>query len=126
MAEIPQNSFQGPLAPKFGLTDNARSSIPGGPKVDIPKKRNYGKLLPAGALALALLILPLTLQQLGKSQDVRQQASQPTPTIVLPTSTVASPTPTPLQVSLTPAPTVQPFISPTSLASPSVSLTPTR
>jgi preprotein translocase subunit SecY len=93
MAEIPQNSFQGPLAPKIGLNDDTRSSIPGGgPK--IPKKRNYTGLLPVGILALALLILPLTIQQLGKQQNVRQNASGPTPTIVLPTPVVKD-TPTP-------------------------------
>ncbi len=92
MADIPQNSFQGPLAPKYGLNDNYKSTPPGGGKVDIPKGRNYGKFIPVGAIALALLILPLTIQQLGQQQDTRQQASEPTPTINLPTKT---PTPTP-------------------------------
>ncbi len=108
MADIPQNSFQGPLAPKYGLNDNFRNPIPGGPKVNIPKGRNYGKLIPVGAVALALLILPLTIQQLGQQQDNRQQASQPTPTISLPVQ-VTSPTPTPTPVNerfpLSPTPT---------------------
>ena len=77
MAVIPQNSFQGPLAPKIGLNDSVRNPIPGGPKIDIPKKRNYGRLLPVGALALALLILPLTIQQLSQTQDNRRNASEP-------------------------------------------------
>ena len=93
MAEIPQNSFQGPLAPKIGLNDDFRNPIPGGGS-KIPKKRNYTGLLPVGMLALALLILPLTIQQLGKQQDVRQNASQPTPTITVPTPVVKD-TPTP-------------------------------
>jgi preprotein translocase subunit SecY len=94
MAEIPQNSFQGPLAPKIGLNDNMRNPLPGG-GAKIPKKRNYSGLIPVGALALALLILPLTIQQLSKQQDTRQQASQPTPTIVLPTQTTGRVTVTP-------------------------------
>ncbi len=94
MADIPQNSFQGPLAPKIGLNDNFKNPVPGGGKVDIPKGRNYGKLIPVGAIALALLILPLTIQQLSQQQDTRQQASEPTPTITLPTRTT-SPSPTP-------------------------------
>ncbi len=94
MAEIPQNSFQGPLAPKIGLNDSYKNPIPGGPKNDIPKGRNYGRLIPVGAIALALLILPLTINQLNQQQDIRQSASEPSPTIVLPVS-VTSPTPTP-------------------------------
>ncbi len=102
MADIPQNSFQGPLAPKYGLTDNYKSTPPGGPKVDIPKSRNYGKFIPVGAIALALLILPLTIQQINQQQDNRQQASQPTPTIEIPTGTATvTPTPTP-EVELVP------------------------
>lgn len=92
MAEIPQSSFQGPLAPKIGLNDSVSNPVPGGPKIP-PKKRDYTHFIPVGALGLALLILPLTIQQLSQQQDVRQQASQPTPTIVAPTSTVATPTP---------------------------------
>ena len=106
MAEIPQNSFQGPLAPKFGLNDSIRNPIPGGPKINIPRGRNYSRLLPVWALALALLILPLTIQQLSQTQDNRQNASQPTPTIVLPTSVVAnSPTPSPLPTITSPGAT---------------------
>ncbi len=112
MAEIPQNSFQGPLAPKIGLNDSYQNPIPGG-GAKIPKRRNYSHLLPVGAIALALLILPLTIQQLGQNQDTRQRASEPTPTIVLPTSVVATPT-------LTPSPLIS--INPT--ASPSPKLTP--
>lgn len=100
MAEIPQNSFQGPLAPKFGLNDSMRNPIPGGPKMP-PPKRNYSHFIPVGALALALLILPLTIQQLSQQQDVRQQASEPTPTIVTPTSVTAT-TPTPTIPALVP------------------------
>ena len=92
MADIPQSSFQGPLAPKYGLNDNYKKPLPGVP--NIPKGRNYGKFIPVGAIALALLILPLTIQQLGQQQDTRQQASEPTPTIAIPTK-VTSPTPTP-------------------------------
>ena len=99
MAQIPQNSFQGPLAPKYGLNEDLRNTIPGGPNVNIPKKRNFSRLLPVGALAIALLILPLTISQLGQQQDVRQNASGPEPTIVFPTSVIGSPTPV---VSLTP------------------------
>lgn len=84
MAEIPQNSFQGPLAPKIGLNESYRNPIPGGPKIDEPKRRNYGRLIPVGAIALALLVLPLTIDQLNQQQDTRQQASEPTPTIVVP------------------------------------------
>jgi hypothetical protein len=99
MAEIPQNSFQGPLAPKLGLNDNYNNPIPGGGGPKISKKRNYTGLVPVGFLALALLILPLTIQQLGKQQDIRQNASQPTPTITVPTPVVKdTPTPTPRPV----------------------------
>lgn len=104
MAEIPQNSFQGPLAPKIGLNDTYQNPIPGG-GAKIPKRRNYSALIPVGALAIALLILPLTIQQLGQQQDTRQKASEPTPTIVVPTSTVATPTPTVIPTA-TPTPTV--------------------
>lgn len=86
MAEIPQNSFQGPLAPKIGLNDTVQSPIPGG-GAKIPKKRNFTGLIPVGALAIALLILPLTIQQINQQQSTKQQASQPTPSIVLPTQT---------------------------------------
>lgn len=104
MAEIPQNSFQGPLAPKIGLNDTFQNPIPGG-GAKIPKKgRNYTGLIPVGAFAIALLILPLTIQQLSQQQDTRQKASEPTPTIVLPTSTV--PTPTPTIIPPTPTPTI--------------------
>lgn len=112
MAEIPQNSFQGPLAPKIGLNDSVQNPIPGG-GVKIPKRgRNYTGLIPVGALAIALLILPLTIQQLGNQQDIRQKASEPTPTIVLPTSVVATPTPT---ISPTPTVTENPITPPTKL-----------
>lgn len=104
MAEIPQNSFQGPLAPKIGLNDNFRNPIPGG-GAQIPKGRNFGKFIPVGAIALALLILPLTIDQLGKQQDTRQQASEPTPTIVMPVSNVTT----------TPVPTI--VVEPTSTTS---------
>jgi hypothetical protein len=108
MAELPQNSFQGPLAPKIGLNDNFQNPIPGG-GAKMPKKRNYSALLPVGALALALLILPLTISQMSQQQDTRQRASEPTPTVVIPTSVVNTPTPSPTptpeqgQASLTPA-----------------------
>jgi len=99
MAEIPQSSFQGPLAPKYGLNDNYRNPIPGGPKINIPKGRNYGKFIPIGAIGIALLILPLTIQQLNQQQDVRQQASEPTPTINVPVSVITP------SVSISPIPT---------------------
>lgn len=105
MADIPQSAFQGPLAPKIGLNDTFQNPIPGG-GAKIPKKRNFSGLLPVGAIALALLILPLTIQQLSQQQDTRQNASAPQPTIVLPTS-VTQPTPT-----LTPTPSVQLISSP--------------
>lgn len=92
MAEIPRTSFQGPLAPKIGLNDSIKNPIPAGPKIKLPG-RNYSHFIPVAALGLALLILPLTIQQLSVQQDVRQQASEPTPTIALPTSVVSSPTP---------------------------------
>ena len=95
MAELPKNAFQGPLAPKIGLNDNYKNPIPGG-GANIPKGKNYGKFIPVGAIALALLILPLTIDQLGKQQDTRQQASEPTPTIVTPVSNVTN-TPTPTE-----------------------------
>lgn len=94
MAEIPQNSFQGPLAPKIGLSESYRNPIPGGAKNDIPKGRNYGRLVPVGAIALALLVLPLTISQINQQQDIRQQASEPTPTIITPVNVNASPSPT--------------------------------
>lgn len=87
MAEIPQNSFQGPLAPKYGLNDNFRNPIPGGGNLPKKEKRKFTGLIPVGAIALALLILPLTLQQLNQQQDTRQRASGPKPSIVLPTQT---------------------------------------
>lgn len=89
MADLPQNSFQGPLAPKVPLNDSYRSPLhentntssnPGG-----GGGRNFGKILPYGAIAVALLVIPLTINQLGQQQDVRQRASEPTPTIELPT-----------------------------------------
>lgn len=94
MAEIPQNSFQGPLAPKIGLNDTFKNPIPGGAKNDIPKGRNYGRLIPVGAIALALLVLPLTISQINQQQDVRQRASEPTPTIITPVNANTSPSPT--------------------------------
>lgn len=99
MAEIPQSSFQGPLAPKYGLNDNFRNPVPGGAKIDIPKSRNYGKFIPIGAIGLALLILPLTIQQLNQQQDTRQQASEPTPTISVPVSVITP------NITITPIPT---------------------
>ena len=95
MAEIPQNSFQGPLAPKYGLNDNFRNPIPGGGNLPKKEKRKFTGLIPVGAIALALLILPLTLQQLNQQQDTRQRASGPAPTVVFPTSVIKlSPTST--------------------------------
>lgn len=98
MAVTPSSSFQGPLAPKHGLSDSFHSPIQ---NQDLQKnsdnkgggKRTVGKYIPFAALGLALLVLPLTLEQLNQQQDVRQQASQPTPTITLPTP-IPSPTPT--------------------------------
>jgi len=118
MAEIPQNSFQGPLAPKFGLNDNFQNPIPGG-GAKMPKKRNYSGLIPVGALGLALLILPLTISQLSQQQDTRQHASEPTPTIVFPTSVVSTPTPTP-----SPTPTIEPSPTPPPTIQPSITLAP--
>lgn len=93
MATLPSSSFQGPLAPKIGLNDSFRSPLHENQQ-EAPSgsggKRNYGRLLPVGAIALALLVLPLTLSQLNQEQDVRQQAAEPTKAI-LPTRT---PTPT--------------------------------
>lgn len=90
MAEIPQNSFQGPLAPKIGLNEDYKKSI----NVNSSGRgRNYGKFIPVGAIALALLVLPLTIDQINKQQDVRQRASEPTPTIIVPVGGNLSPTP---------------------------------
>ena len=100
MAEIPQNSFQGPLAPKFGLTDNARASFQH-EKVIGNTKRNYSGLIPVVGIAVAILVLPLTVQQLNQRQDTRQRASGIEPTKVVPTQTTSKP-------SITPKPTRYP------------------
>lgn len=110
--------FDGPLAPRIGFNNTIQNPIPGGqsPKQSQNEdkggggfKFNGGKLLPFGAIALALLVLPITLSQLNQSQDNRQRASEIKrfPTQVIPSAT--------------------PFPSPTDTptASPSVSLTPT-
>lgn len=107
MAEIPQSSFQGPLAPKTGLSDNFKNPIPGGLKNDTGGKRNYGKFIPVGAIALALLILPLTISQINQQQDIRQSASEPTPTIITPTEGTPTPIPTG-EASLSPTETLPP------------------
>lgn len=91
MAEIPQNSFQGPLAPKIGLNEDYKKDIPSTPSGG---RRNYARFIPVGAIALALLVLPLTIDQIGRQQDIRQQAEQPTPTIIVPVGGQTSPTPT--------------------------------
>lgn len=83
MAEIPLNSFQGPLVPKIGLNEDYKKSIPSGEK-NISGGRSYGKFIPVGAIALALLVLPLTIDQIKQQQDIQQRASEPTPTIVIP------------------------------------------
>lgn len=98
MAEIPQSSFQGPLAPKMGLGDSFKSPLQENQNDQPPKSggRNLGKLIPIGAIALALLVLPLTISQLSQQQDIRQRASEPVPTIILPTKAISTPTPTPI------------------------------
>lgn len=102
MATLPSSSFQGPLAPKIGLNDSFRSPLhenPGAPSGGSGGKRNYGRLLSIGAIALALLVLPVTLSQLNQQQDVRQQAAQPTKA-VMPTR-VPTPTTTPISINET-------------------------
>lgn len=109
--------FDGPLAPRIGFNNTIQNPIPGGqsPKQSQNEEKgggrfkfNGGKLLPFGAIALALLVLPITLSQLNQNQDNRQRASEITR---FPTQVIPSPTP---------------FLSPTEtpIASPSVSLSP--
>lgn len=98
MAEIPQNSFQGPLAPKYGLNDNFKNPITGGGNIPNKEKRKFTGLIPIGAIALALLILPLTLQQLNTQQNTRQRASGPVSKEIKPTPVLKKPSPTPTVV----------------------------
>ncbi len=109
--------FDGPLAPRIGFNNTIQNPIPGGqsPKQSQNEEKggggfkfNGGKLLPFGAIALALLVLPITISQLNQSQDNRQRASE---IKRFPTQVIPSPTP---------------FLSPTNTptASPSVSLSP--
>lgn len=111
MANIPPSSFQGPLAPKMGLGDSFRSPLHENQEKNQPASpsggRGISKLVPFGAIALALLVLPLTISQLNQQQDLRQRASGPAPTIVLPTETIA------------PSPTITPTSTNEGLASPS-------
>lgn len=92
MADLPQNSFQGPLAPKVPLNESFRSPLP----ENVPENpggggRNFSKILPYGAIAVALLVIPLTINQLNQQQDVRQRASEPTPNLSLPTEELPTP-----------------------------------
>ena len=97
MADLPSSSFQGPLAPKMGLGDSFKSPLHENQQNSPPPKssgRNLGRLIPYGAIAVALLVLPLTISQLNQQQDIRQRASEPIPTIILPTETPSTPSPT--------------------------------
>lgn len=112
MAEIPQSSFQGPLAPKMGFGDSFKSPLHENQQNSPPPKssgRNLGRLVPYGAIAIALLVLPLTISQLSQQQDIRQRASEPIPTpiqsgptIILPTE-IPTPTPAPIESEPTPS-----------------------
>lgn len=96
MADIPQSSFQGPLAPKMGFGDSFKSPLHESENKPPQRKGgSIGKLIPIGAIALAILVLPLTLGQLGQQQDLRQRASEPVPTIILPTKALYPISPTP-------------------------------
>jgi len=96
MAEIPPTSFQGPLVPKMGLGDSFKSPLHENQNEPPPKSgKRMSRFLPYGAIAIALLVLPLTISQLSQQQDIRQRASEPVPTIILPTKPLSTPTPTP-------------------------------
>ncbi len=107
MADLPSSSFQGPLAPKMGLGDSFKSPLHENQQNSPPPKssgRNLGRLIPYGAIAVALLVLPLTISQLNQQQDIRQRASEPIPTIILPTETPPS-TPSPTEEVASPSAT---------------------
>jgi len=118
--------FDGPLAPRIGFNNTIQNPIPGGqsPKQSQNEEKdggrfkfNGGKLVPFGAIALALLVLPITISQLNQSQDNRQRASE---IKRFPTQVIPSPTPFPAGQS--PLGGASPTNTPT--ASPSVSLSP--
>lgn len=120
MAELPHDSLQGPLAPKFGVNNASRGSImPGGAPMNSESHdiggRNYKRVVPIAILGLALLIIPVTMQQLNQNQDIRQRASGPEPTIVLPTSVIRPteiPTPTEIPDATLSAKPTSPISSP--------------
>ena len=107
--------FDGPLAPRIGFNNSIQNPIPRSAQPEQSYNanqggggRNYKKFLPIGAVALALLVLPLTLSQLNQTQDVRQRAAEITrfPTQVIPSPT---PFPSPTDIpTITPTPTVTP------------------
>lgn len=105
MADLPNNSTTGPLAPKFNINQDTRD-----PNNKPPRPpRSWTGYVPMGVFFLfALVAIPLTMRELSQRQDVRQRASGPLPTQVIPTST--------------------PFPSPTDepTATPSTTLTPTK
>lgn len=100
MADLPQSAFQGPLAPKMGLGDSFKSPLQendDGTSSPKPKGRGISKLIPFGAIALALLVLPLTISQLNQQQDIRQRASGPVPPISPTDIPTLSPTTAPFE-----------------------------
>lgn len=111
--------FDGPLAPRIGFSNSIQNPIPGAsqPQQSLNSEKGSGgklkKFVPIGAIALALLVLPLTISQLSQTQDVRQRASEITrfPTQIIPSPTLfisptESPTPT---ASASPTPTEVPL-----------------
>ncbi len=103
MADIPNNSTSGPLAPKFNINQDTRDPQ------NVPSKqpKSWIGYVPMGVFFLfAMVAIPLTLREVASRQDVRQRASGP-----LPTQTIPSPTPFPTEMPPT--------------ATPSTSLTPT-
>lgn len=100
MAIIPNDSLKGPLAPKLGLGDTRNLNLD---NANASKsERNYSKFVPVGILAIAFLILPITIMQLGQQQDTREHAAGIAPTLVLPTSAVQD-TLTPTEPPATPS-----------------------
>lgn len=106
MAVIPGNSHQGPLAPKYNLSQDTRD--PSNKPEKLKFRRSY-KWVPIAVFFLASLVaIPLTMSQLSTQQDIRQRASE-----VFPTQVIASPTPFPTDTptaspSVTFAPSVKP------------------
>lgn len=108
MADIPNNSTSGPLAPKFNLNQDTRDPLNKPPR---PSKSWTG-YVPMGVFFLfALVAIPLTLREVANRQDVRQRASGPLPTQVIPSPT---PFPSPTEeLTATPSTTLTPTIKKT-------------